>query len=99
MLKFLATTENNKKIRSEEPNYNRGKVVEKAAGNCNSQFTDIRLYESRAVSFLTQDRVIASGEESESVVDQGEPSVERWTTEVSQWSSHKFHFQAEILII
>ena len=43
MLNFLATTENLKKARSEPPNYNRGKVVEKAAGNCYSQFPDIKI--------------------------------------------------------
>ena len=32
MLKFLATTENAKTIKSEEPIYNRGKVVEKSSG-------------------------------------------------------------------
>ena len=92
MLKFLAATKNIRKIGSEEPNYNCGKVVEKTAGNCYSQFPDINLYESRAVSFLTEDRVIASGEESESVLDQSEPLVERWKTEVSQCSSPKTHF-------
>ena len=45
MLKFLATTENIRKIRSEQPIYNRGKVLE--------------------------------------------PSLERWTAVVSQWSSSK----------
>ena len=60
------------------------KVVEKAAGNCYSQFSDIRLYMIRADSFLTEDRVIASGEESEPVLDQSKTSVERWTTEVSK---------------
>ena len=69
---------------SEESNYNRGKIVKKAAGNCHSPLSDIRLNESRAVSILTEDRVIASGEDSESVLDQSEPSAERWTTEVSK---------------
>ena len=32
MLKFLATTENEKIIKSEEPIYNRGKVVKKSSG-------------------------------------------------------------------
>ena len=41
MLNFLATTENLRNIRSEQSNYNRGKVVEKAAGHCYSQFPDI----------------------------------------------------------
>ena len=59
MLKFLATIENIIQIGSEEPNYNRGKVFEKTAGNCYLQFPGISLYESRAVSFLTEDRVIA----------------------------------------
>ena len=47
MLKFLATTENDEKIVSEKPIYNRGKVVEKAAANCHSQFPDIKLHERR----------------------------------------------------
>ena len=42
MLNFLATTENLTNARSEQPNYNRGKVVEKATGNCFSQFPDIK---------------------------------------------------------
>ena len=63
MLKFLATTENIKKIKSEEPNYNRGKVVETTAGNCYLQIPDIRLHESRAVFFETEGRAIASKEE------------------------------------
>ena len=79
---------------SEETNYNCVKVVEKTAGNCFSQFPDIRLYESRAISFLTEDRVIASGEVSESVLNHGEPTVEKWTAEVSQWSSPKIHFSS-----
>ena len=32
MLKFLATTENIRKIRSEYSNYNRGKVVKNSSG-------------------------------------------------------------------
>ena len=63
MLKCLATTENIKKIKSEEPNYNRGKVVETTAGNCYLQFPDIILHESRAVLFETEGRAIASKEE------------------------------------
>ena len=92
MLKFLATTETIRNIKLEESNYNRGKVVKKTAGNCYPQFPDIRLQESRAVPFLREDRVIASGEESESVLVQSEPSVERWTIEFSQCSSPKTHF-------
>ena len=63
MLKFLATTEKIRKKISEESNYNRGKVVEKGAGKCYSQFPDIRLHESRAVLFETEGRAIASKEE------------------------------------
>ena len=77
MLKFLATTENIRKIRLEEPNYNCGKVVKIAAGNCSSQFPIHNSSESRAVLFLTEGRVIASKEENKSEVDQSEPSVER----------------------
>ena len=32
MLNFLAKTENLRKTRSEQPNYNRGKVFEKSSG-------------------------------------------------------------------
>ena len=32
MLNFLATTENLRKIGSEQPNYNRGKVIKKNVG-------------------------------------------------------------------
>ena len=49
--------------KSEEPNYNRGKVVETTAGNCYLQFPDKRLHESRAVLFETEGRAIASKEE------------------------------------
>ena len=43
MLNFLATTENLRNTRSEQPNHNRGKVVKKAAGNCYSQFPDTKI--------------------------------------------------------
>ena len=55
MLKYLATAENIRKLISEKPIYNRGKVVEKAAGNFFSKFPDITLHESRAVLFETRD--------------------------------------------
>ena len=42
MLNFLAKTENLRNTRSEQPIYNRGKVLENAAGNCNSQFPDTK---------------------------------------------------------
>ena len=42
MLNFLAKTENLKNRRSNQPIYNRGKVLEKAAGNCYSQFPDTK---------------------------------------------------------
>ena len=32
MLNFLATTENLRNTRSEQPNYNRGKVIKKSSG-------------------------------------------------------------------
>ena len=41
MLFFLAKNENIRIIRSEQPNYNREKVIKKSAGNCYSQFPDI----------------------------------------------------------
>ena len=42
MLNFLAKTKNLRNRRSEHPIYNRGKVLEKAAGNCYSQFPDTK---------------------------------------------------------
>ena len=59
MLKFLATTENIKKIRSVESNYNRGKVVK----NCYSQFLIHNSNESRAVLIETEGRGIVGKEE------------------------------------
>ena len=56
MLKFLATTEIMRKIRSEDSNYNRGKVVKKAAGKCYSQFPIHNSNESRAVFFVAGDK-------------------------------------------
>ena len=56
MLKFLATTENAKRITTEEPG--------KAAGNCYSQFRDIEIHESRAVLIETEGRVITNNEET-----------------------------------
>ena len=74
MLKFLATTENEKILKSEEPIYNRGKVVKKASGNCYSQFPDIEIYQSN----LVRNRRHSDYEQqrSELEVDQSEPSVE-----------------------
>ena len=56
MLEFLATTENIRKLRSEDSNDNRGKVVKIAAGNCYSQFRIHNSNASRAVLFVTVDR-------------------------------------------
>ena len=42
MLNFLAKTENLRNRRSEHLIYNRGKVLEKTAGNCYSQFPDTK---------------------------------------------------------
>ena len=56
MLSFLATTKIIRKIRSEDLNYNRGKVVKKAAGNCYSQFPIHNSNKSRAVLFVAGDR-------------------------------------------
>ena len=56
MFKFLSTTENIRKIRSENSNYNRGRVVKIAAGNCYSQFPIHNSNESRAVLFVAGDR-------------------------------------------
>ena len=44
MLNFLVTTENLKNVRSEQPNNNLGKVIQKTAGTCFSQFPDILSY-------------------------------------------------------
>ena len=57
MLKFLATIENIKITKSEQPNYNCMKVVEKAAGNSYSPFSDIISFESKAVFFLSEVRM------------------------------------------
>ena len=43
MLIFLTTFKKLRNTRSEQPGYNRKKVVKKAAGNCNSQFPDIKI--------------------------------------------------------
>ena len=40
MLRFLATTEKIRKIRSEESNYNRGKVVKNSSGKMLFAFSD-----------------------------------------------------------
>ena len=61
MLKFLATTENIRKTRREEPNDNRGKVV----GKQREIAVRTRSYESRAVLFLREGRVIAGREDKE----------------------------------
>ena len=59
MLKFLATTENIRKIRSEDSNYNRRKVLKIAPGNCYSQFPIHNSNESRAVLFEAGDRKLS----------------------------------------
>ena len=62
-VKFLATTENIKKIIPEEPELQSRESSRKKRGNCYSQFPDIRLHESRAVLFETEVSAIASKEE------------------------------------
>ena len=42
MLNVLAKTKNLRSRRSEHPIYNRGKILEIAAGNCYSQFPDTK---------------------------------------------------------
>ena len=42
MLNFLAKTENLRNRSRERPNYNRGRVLEKSAGNGYSQFPDTK---------------------------------------------------------
>ena len=42
MLNFLAETENLRNRRLQHPINNRGKLVEKAAGNCHSHFPDTK---------------------------------------------------------
>ena len=49
ILNFLATTENLKNARSEQPNYNRGKVVEKSSGKLLFAIFRYKSHESRAV--------------------------------------------------
>ena len=64
MLMFFAITETAIKIKSEEPIYNRWKVVKKSSGHCYSQFPDIEIYQSRAVLFETESRVITNNKEA-----------------------------------
>ena len=56
MLKFLATTENIRKIRSEDSNNNCGKEFTNSIGNCYSQFPILNSNDSRAVLFVAGDR-------------------------------------------
>ena len=64
MLNFLATTENLRNIRSEQPNYNRGKVIKKTVRNCYSRFPDIIPYSSRADYPEIEGRTIANQEDT-----------------------------------
>ena len=54
MLKFFATTENTRKLRSDDSNYNRAKVVRISSGNMLSQFSTQKSNESRAVLSLAE---------------------------------------------
>ena len=49
MLKYLATNENIRKIRSEQLNYNCGKVLEKSSGNLLFAISRYKSNASRAV--------------------------------------------------
>ena len=55
MLNFLATTENIRKIRTEDSNYNRGKVVKNSSGQLLFAIPLHNSNESRAVLFLAED--------------------------------------------
>ena len=55
MLNFLATTENIRKIRTEDSNYNRGKVVKNSSGKLLFAIPLHNSNESRAVLFLAED--------------------------------------------
>ena len=55
MLKFLATTANIRKIRSEDSNFNSRKVVTNSSGKSLFAISRHNSNESRAVSFLAED--------------------------------------------
>ena len=63
MLKFLVTTENIRKIRSEQPNYNRGKVLEKSSGKLLFAISRYKSNESRAVQSDIGDRTNTRAEQ------------------------------------
>ena len=66
MLKFLAKLKIQKIIKSEEPIYNRGKMIEKSSEKSSySQFLDLEIHESRAILFETEGRAIANNEETD----------------------------------
>ena len=66
MPKFLATIENTKIIKAEEPIYNRGKVVKKSSGKLVFAISRHRKKkESRAVLFETVGRAVANDEETD----------------------------------
>ena len=52
------------------------------------EFSPCKSNESRAVSFLEQKQVVTR-RDKEDLVEQREPSVERWTAEAAQWSKQK----------
>ena len=56
MLKVLATTENIRKRRSEDSNYNSGNVVENRSGKLLFAISDTYFNESRAILFVAGDR-------------------------------------------
>ena len=89
MLKFLATTENIRKIRSEQPIYNRGKVLEKSSGKMLFAISRYKSNASRAVLSWNRRRSDYKRRTYLFEVNQSEPTVERWTAGVSQWSSSK----------
>ena len=62
MLNFLAETKNLRNRKSEHPAYNRGKVLEKAAGNCYSQFPDTKQTRVEPSYPEIGERVITEGE-------------------------------------
>ena len=94
MLNFLAKTENLRNARSEQPIYNRGKVLEKSSGKFLFAISRYKLNASRAV--LSWDRRRSDYKRRTDLfeVNQSEPSVERWTAGVSQWSNPKTLFSS-----
>ena len=94
MLNFLAKTENLRNARSEQPIYNRGKVLEKSSGKFLFAISRYKPNASRAVLSWNRRRSDYKRRTDLFEVNQSEPSVERWTAGVSQWSNPKTLFSS-----